>query len=260
MIDAAGIRKKIFGTPGFSTDLCLSVAELQLFRQAIDAQWLSAIAEKYPEHVEQFRQHGLANYHKFADLVDHQMLWSKEHRLLPQQDVEKIKQLPFMVQLRDVFGRFSISDVVYGNTIIEGRQEIYWRIVRPNAASDVGPFHADKWFHNVLGEGYGMFPPGVVTVKIWIPIYCEPGKSGLIVVPDSHNRDWRYEYVEKGGFPKPEIQEDVAPLGVLVPTEPGTLLMFNERMLHGGALNRGDMTRVSAEITMVFEKSPASLQ
>lgn len=259
MVDAAGIRKKIFGTPGFSADLCLSAEELQSFRQAIDAQWLAAIAEKYPEHVEQFRRQGLANYHKFAHLVDHQKLWGKENRLLPQHAVEALKRLPFMATLHEIFGKFSISDVVYGDTIIEGRQEIYWRIVRPGAASDVGPFHADKWFHNVLGSGEGMFPPGVVTVKIWIPIYCEPGKSGLIVVPDSHTRDWRYDYVEKGGFPKPEIQEDVAPLGVLVPTEPGTLLMFNERMLHGGAVNRGDMTRVSTEITMVFESDLSGL-
>lgn len=258
MIDAAGIRKKIFGTPGFSTDICLSPDELKQFRAAIDEQWLAAIAEQHPEHVEQFRTHGLANYHKFAHLVDHQKLWGKEHRLLPQKSVDRIKQLPFMTKLREAFGKFSISDVVYGNTIVEGRQEIYWRIVRPGAATDVGPIHADKWFHNVLGSGYGMFPPGVVTVKIWIPIYCEPGKSGLIVVPDSHTREWRYEYVEKGGFQKPVILEDVDTLGgELVPTEPGTLLIFNERMLHGGALNRGDMTRVSTEITMVFETDPS---
>lgn len=260
MINAASVKKKIFETPGFSTDFHLSADELQVFRDAIDAQWLAAIGEQRPEHVALFRQHGLPNYHRLSHLVDHQALWAKEHRLLPQEDVERIKKLPFMAQLREAFGGFSISDVVYGNTIVEGRQEIYWRIVRPGAANDVGPIHADKWFHNALGSGYGMFPPGVVTVKIWIPIYCELGKSGLIVVPDSHTRDWRYDYVEKGGFPKPEIRENVETLGgVLVPTEPGTLLMFNEKLLHGGALNRGEMTRVSTEITMVFETVPVGL-
>lgn len=250
----ASVRDKIFGSPGYSTDLRLSPEELQVFRDAIDGQWLAAISSEYPQHVETFRKHGLAHYHKFAHLIDHGKLWFKEHRLLPQKDVDRISALPFMKTLQREFGDFSISDVVYGNTIVEGRQEIYWRIVRPDHESDVGPIHADKWFHNVLGEGYGMFPPGVQTVKIWIPIYCEPGKSGLIIVPESHKREWRYEYVNKGGYQKPELREDPDTLGgFLVPTEPGTLLMFNERTLHGGAVNKGDMTRVSTEITMVFK-------
>jgi ectoine hydroxylase-related dioxygenase (phytanoyl-CoA dioxygenase family) len=72
-------------------------------------------------------------------------------------------------------------------------------------------------------------------------------------MPDSHKRDWRYEYVEKDGFRKPVILEDVDKLGgVLIPTNPGTLLIFNERLLHGGAVNRGDITRVSSEITLVL--------
>ena len=248
------IKDKIFKSPGYATDLKLSPEELDVFRRAIDAQWLSAIASEYPQHVETFKKHGLAEYHKFAHLVNHGKLWAKEHRLLPQEDVERISALPFMGALRQAFGEFSVSDVVYGNTIVEGRQEVYWRIVRPEEPGDVGPIHADKWFHNVLGSGYGMFPPGVQTVKIWIPIYCEPGKNGLIVVPESHTREWRYEYVDKGGYQKPEIREDIDTLGgVLVPTDPGTLLMFNERLLHGGALNKGSMTRVSTEITMVFK-------
>jgi ectoine hydroxylase-related dioxygenase (phytanoyl-CoA dioxygenase family) len=173
--------------------------------------------------------------------------------LFPQTAVDKIKKFPFLEKLTAVFDKFSISNVVYGDTIVEGREEVYWRIVRPGVIGDVGPIHADKWFHNVLGSGYGMFPPGITTVKIWIPIYCESGRSGLIVVPNSHKRDWRYEYVEKNGFKKPAILEDVDNLGgELVPTDPGTLLIFNERLLHGGAVNRGEMTRVSIEITLVL--------
>jgi len=125
--------------------------------------------------------------------------------------------------------------------------------VRPEAVSDVGPIHADKWFHNVLRSGYGMFPLGIATVKIWIPIYCESGKSGLIVVPDSHKREWQYEYVDKAGLKKPVIKEGLEDVSrVLVPTDPGTLLVFNERLLHGGAVNHGSTTRVSSEITLVL--------
>ena len=253
MISPTAIREKIFVTPGYSTDLRLSPDELEFFRFTIEARWLAGIVTKHPEYKESFRKVGLANYHKLAHLVDHQELWGKENRLLPQKAVDQVKQLPFMERLRAIFNDFSISDVVFGDTILEGRQEIYWRIVRPEAVGDVGPIHADKWFHDVLGSGYGMFPQGVVTVKIWIPIYCEPSKSGLVVIPDSHKRDWRYEYLEKDGYKKPVILEDVDKLGgILVPTDPGTLLIFNEHLLHGGAINRGDITRVSSEITLVL--------
>ena len=157
-------------------------------------------------------------------------------------------------RLREAFGDFRISDVVYGNTLEEGREELYWRLVRPFAASDVGPLHADKWFHESFGSSdYGMFPPGTTTIKIWTAIHCEPGKSGLIVVPDSHLRTWRYRSTDKGGVMKPELDEDLGTIPrLLVPTEPGTLLIFNEGTLHGGAVNLGDTSRVSMEITMVF--------
>jgi len=253
MIDYAAIKEELFSGPGYSTDLCLTANELEFFRFTIEEQWLARIAAQHPEHQESFRKLGLANYHKLSHLVDHKALWGKESRLFSQKAVDRIKQFPLIEKLTKLFGDFSISDVVYGDTIVEGRQEIYWRIVRPESVSDVGPIHADKWFHNVLGSGSGMFPQGVVTVKIWIPIYCEPGKSGLIVIPDSHKKDWRYEYVEKDGFKKPVILEDVDKLGgILVPTGPGTLLIFNERLLHGGAVNRGDIMRVSTEITLVL--------
>jgi ectoine hydroxylase-related dioxygenase (phytanoyl-CoA dioxygenase family) len=73
-------------------------------------------------------------------------------------------------------------------------------------------------------------------------------------VPDSHLKTWRYRKTNKGGFIKPELDEDPTTIpGVLVPTEPGTLLIFNEGTLHGGAVNKGDLSRVSMEITMVFQ-------
>ena len=61
--------------------------------------------------------------------------------------------------MRAVFGEFLISDIVYGNTIVEGQQEIYWRIVRPGVPSDVGPLHADRLFQSVLGTEYGLSLP-----------------------------------------------------------------------------------------------------
>ena len=77
-----------------------------------------------------------------------------------------------------------------------------------------------------------------------------------MVIPNSHKRTWNYEYVNKGGYLKPEIREDVSSIGAaLLNTEPGSLVIFNENLLHRGAVNHGSTTRVSAEITMVFDQS-----
>jgi ectoine hydroxylase-related dioxygenase (phytanoyl-CoA dioxygenase family) len=98
-----------------------------------------------------------------------------------------------------------------------------------------------------------MVRAGIKTAKIWLPIYCEPGRNGLIVVPDSHTRSWRYREVEQNGYLKPQLEENIDDSScVLVETPPGTLLIFNERLLHRGAVNRGGTSRVSVEITMVF--------
>jgi len=71
-------------------------------------------------------------------------------------------------------------------------------------------------------------------------------------VPDSHKRDWRFEYLEKDGYKTPAMLEDVEKLGgILVHADPGTLLIFNERLPHGGAINSGDRTRVSSKIILV---------
>ncbi len=63
------IKEKIFNSPGYSTDMCLSPDELNFFRCTIEEQWLGAIALRYPEYEESFRKLGLANYHKYAPSI-----------------------------------------------------------------------------------------------------------------------------------------------------------------------------------------------
>ena|SRR5450830_783164 len=247
------LKSKIFDTPGYSRDVQLTPFELEVFRAEITEQWLSVIGARHPELVPQFREAGVDNYHLLAHLLQHEKLWPKETRCLPRESCSKIRVLPFLQTLHDELGDFSISDVFYGNTHEAGREEIYWRLVRPNAVTDVGTLHADKWFHDVMGMDDQAFPPGSETVKIWIPIFSQPGKNGLMIVPDSHKKEYRYHAAAGAGGMKPIIDEDVATIGAeLMLTEPGNMLIFNEGIVHGGAVNMGDQTRVSVEITMVF--------
>jgi hypothetical protein len=251
------VLSEVFETPGFSNALTISSDEVECFRLAISRQWLGAIRRDYPQYAEQFEALGIARYHELAHLLDHSRLWNKSNRCLPQEDVQALKKLNFLVDLKKVFGEFALSSVAYDNEIVEDQEEIYWRLVRPHQPGDVGPLHADKWFHEMLGMQGRAMAQDSYTLKVWTPIYCEPGKNGLLIVPDSHKRTWRHSTTLVNGVPKPVFEDQADP--VLVSTPPGNMLIFPEETLHGGALNQGDETRVSCEITLVFKHNPARM-
>jgi hypothetical protein len=249
------LKKQVFGDLGYSADMKLTASELEVFRRLINDHWLTVIDAAHPELTKHAQADGIDNYHQISDRMDHNKLWSKRNRVLPQSSVDQIKSLPFITQLKKEFGEFSISDI-YDTQQHHGKEEIYWRLVRPNKPSDIGSLHRDCWFHDSFNNGYGMFLEGTITIKVWIPIFCEPGKSGLALVAGSHLREWNYHLEMTNGVAKPILDEDLSTIDAkLIPTEPGNMLIFNENVLHGGVVNRGEKTRVSAEITMVMSRS-----
>jgi hypothetical protein len=250
------LKEQVFGSKGYSSDLKLSPDELALFQQLANRHWLQTISKAHPELSQKAAELGIEYYHLLADKVDHQKLWPKSNRVLPKESVSLIKNLPFIAKLKNEFGDFTISDI-YDTVQHHGHEEIYWRLVRPGISGDVGPLHKDKWFHGAFNAGYGMFSDEDVTVKIWVPIFCESGKSGLAIAPGSHLREWKYHIEVQDGVPRPKPDEDLSDAGArLMHTEPGNLLIFHEGTLHGGVINDSNKTRVSAEITMVMKKIP----
>lgn len=223
------LKRKIFEAPGYSADVRLGADELAVFRSAITEQWISVIAAQHPDLAPRFQQAGLPNYHTLSHLIDHEKLWPKKNRCLPFASCQQIKTQPFLRILKVELGELELSHVIYDDSCEAGREEIYWRLVRPDAPSDVGSMPADKWFHSFMTADDRAFPLGATTVKIWIPIYSVPGKNGPLIVPKSHLREWRYRGVPGRGGMKPQIDEDVDTLGAqLVLTDPGNLLIFNE--------------------------------
>jgi len=254
-----GLKKQIFGESGYSTDLKLSSNDLFIFRECINDHWLYNIKRNHPEVHEEAKQLGIQNYHLVSHKMNHEKIWTKGTRVLPQESVAEIKQLSFFSTLRAEFGEFSISDVI-DTELHHGEEEIYWRLVRPHVQTDVGCLHKDIWFHGAANSGYGMFPPEVVTVKMWLPLYCQKGKSGLALLGGSHLREWKYNVTIVDGMARPVPEEDLSTVGAkLVPTEPGNAILFNEGILHGGVLNVGSETRVSAEITLVMNRNMSSI-
>jgi hypothetical protein len=238
------LRPRIEGEAGFATGLALTEEELAAVRSEIESQWLARLRRcERPGTVDEIAPLGLARYHEVSHLVDHARIWPKAERIFSPEAVALVRRTSLVRALEAELGPFVISDEEG-----LGREEIYWRLVRPMQSADTGPLHADRWFWDL---GHGQTPQGCQRLKVWVGVICEPGRSGLRLVPGSHLRDWRYHGELREGFMKPVIDEDVEALApVLVETRPGQAVVFHDKLLHGGAMSRGQLTRVSFEFTM----------
>lgn len=244
------ILKAIKGPQGYFDQLFLSQEELDWMRQQVRLQWQARILELHPQLVTVLSQYDLPCYHQLLidyPQLEHRRLWNKNSRIFTPAVVEHIRQMPFFRKLEAELGPVKIAD--------EERlypEEIYWRLARPGVAEDVGPMHADSWFWAL---GHGRIPPGYVRVKIWIPLYLDPGLNGLRFVAGSHRQAWPYIGIERDGLVKPQIQVsddelDITPFA----GQPGQAILFNDDLLHGGLVG-GQQSRVSVEWTLFVEKS-----
>lgn len=229
------LAEEVAGAPGYSTQLSLSEPELTLIRQLIKDQYLQQIEQQHPDKLELFRHHSMADYHQLCHHIDHEKLWPKVKRILPQSSLETIQTLPFMKELEKAYGAFTLSDeeeVGYG--------EMYWRIVRPNCPTDVGPVHADYMFWDL---GHGKMPANSFRVKVWLALFTEKGKSGFQFVPGSHLEDIPYVGEKRGLITKPRLLVEAKNLA-LVPfaASAGDTIVFNDCLLHGGLVG-GEKTR-----------------
>ncbi len=230
------------GPEGFNTELRFAADELEMVRSLIKAQYLQRIEESGAGRSKLFASLEMNRYHEQCNILDHKTMWPKSKRILGSEAVKAIRQTSLIKALEGEFGPFVIS----GEDGIE-KEEVYWRLVRPNCATDVGPLHADNWFWAL---GHGTTPAGHQRVKVWVSIYSEAGQNGFKYVAGSHQKEWRYHGVTRDGFIKPQIDEDESMLDVeIFRSDPGQAIVFHDKLLHGGAAG-GNTTRVSLEFTM----------
>ena len=237
------IKWELEGESGYFAGLAFSCGELEQLRHMITNHWLETIKSVAGDDVAaEFASIGMNRYHEKAHLLDHANIWPKIGRLLDPNSVLTIRSMSLFRKLEDEFGPFQLSDE---ENI--GRELIYWRLVRPKVASDVGPLHADAWFWEL---GHGTTPPGYQRVKVWTAIFCDEAESGFVFVPGSHKSVYAYDAVSKNGMIKPQIRIDDLRVNV-VPFEakPAEAIVFHDRLLHGGVVG-SKTTRVSMEFTM----------
>jgi hypothetical protein len=190
----------------------------------------------------------LGSYHQWVTDAEHGLLSNKEARILEDEDVQLIKGLAGTSRvLREEFPGYELSDVVHGSRVSVAREEIYFRVVRPGKSSDVGRAHADAWYHKEYGSHNSSRP----SLKIWAPIVIDSQRSGLEFLASSCSGLADYGVLETSQGPRPYLPNEGDYTFELQRCEPGQALAFDDQVLHRGAVNRGVITRVSVEITLV---------
>lgn len=191
----------------------------------------------------------LNNYHKFYKKINHSKIFTKRNRLLSKRDCKKIISKTQLFQhLKNTFGNFYITDeenIGYSN--------IYWRCVRPKPFKDVGPFHKDKWFWDL---GCGKIRNNHQRVKIWISIISESKKLGFRYVKGSVNKNYKFSSEFRHHIVKPVFDERIIKKNDIrsVKGKKGSLIYFNDELLHSGEVVNGKKCRVSLEFTFCFNK------
>ena len=181
----------------------------------------------------------------------HDKLKSKGTRVLNIIEIEEVKKMQFMKELSKKYGKIEISDEEAA-----GWPQIYWRITRPGREEDVGPAHADGWFWD---SNDWKMPTGYkYRTKVWISIQTEKGKNGLYVVDSKDiksDREIGYRVVKKSGKLKPIINKNIEEQEKqLIGTEAGDAIVFGDKLIHGGYVNKGEAPRVSIEFTICHNK------
>jgi len=247
------ILYQINNSPGYSLNLSLNSEDFEFFQRSIYSQWITTLKKYSPQIRNLAKKENLEikNYHKFSHLIEHSKIWCKKSRILPFEFIHNFSNSIFYKELKNIFGEIEISDeenLGYGN--------IYWRIVRPFENSDIGPLHRDSWFWQ-LNDKFPKPKYKFSRIKVWIAIETESGKSGLLVENNSHKRkDIKWEGDFREGIMKPKLIDKAEQFKMkLINTKPGDSILFNDDLIHGGALNTGKNTRVSTEFTILVKNN-----
>lgn len=235
---------------GYSTKLSLKLEELKFIKNLIENQAYDHIFNNSKKTIQDIKkERNLSNYHLDHSDLDHSKIWKKNSRILFKEDALKFKKQKFFNKLNSIFGEFIVSDE---HNL--GYENFVWRIVRPNSKNDIGPPHRDCWFWNLnpdfRGPNFEFF-----RIKVWIPIYCEYGLSGLAIEPFSHKRfDIDYDSIYLDGIHKPRIKKDQKINLKLIKSKPGEAIIFHDKLLHCG-MNKIEATntRVSIEFTLLIK-------
>lgn len=242
------IIKNITNGPGFYLYDGLGKDDLKKIYKYVENKFLNHLKKLCPQNVDTFKKYGMNKYHLNSHLIDHKSSWPRKIRLFDDNGINLIKETNLFLNLKKIF-----KDIIITNEIENEKSEIVWRIVRPNMDNDVGPIHTDGWFWEA---NKWHIPKDKTCIKVWVMLDGETDNSGLSVIPDTHKKlDWDYTFEKRDGIQKPNFdfkKYDLKPK--ILKTRPGSAVIFSYNLLHGGAVTRGNLCRISLEFTLFTPK------
>jgi hypothetical protein len=242
-----------FNSKGYFKHEGIDTNELNFIFNKINFDWKKVIETELPNFFADIDHITIKEYHIIRNKLPHKKLWQKKNRMFDQEFIDKLKSFSFYLELKELFGDFKITEKSYDGGVEQNSEEIYWRLVSPNEASDVGGLHADRWFHELHCLNSATFL-NRKTIKIWLPIVTEPGLNGLLIVPYSNQSNYLYTNKIVNNIKYPVLVSEIdEKLILLEDTSPGQYLCFGENFIHGGAINNGKYTRISIEITISID-------
>lgn len=229
---------------GYYENFYISKKEINLLYNIIKKNFLEIIKKYQKEKLILFKKLNLSDFHKYSHLLNHEIIMKKNNRIVKPKYTAQIKKMVFFKKLKNIFKNFEILN--FENIY---REEIDWRIVRPNL-KDVSPLHRDEWFWTLNKK---KIKKNCTRIKIWIPIIFERGKNGLRFVPKSHLKEINLIHKNKrnDGLLKPGKINSKMKIKIFK-SKIGQCLIFNDKLIHGG-LAGGKKTRVSLEFTMMVK-------
>jgi hypothetical protein len=252
---------------GYVVPFSLSEEDLRKIRELLSdhlRKWLrKTISGKESEVV--FKNIEIQDYHQISDPVNHREFMHIKNRELSNEARQVIQEMNFFKVLEGWFPNSTIEDPL--------GYRMNFRVARPDKEFDVFPCHADLWYWQDFKKSG---PSTLVYEKnnrsrllwvrdednksnltrwhVWIPICSESGLNGLKVAPRSQLRAWEHKQMDKKkyitAYPKAsmskyELAESEQIEMKLLNIEPGEVVLFHDGVVHQGALNRGQESRVA---------------
>ena len=226
------------------------------------------IKKKSEKYIDVDKWH-LSNYHKIVDEDKHNKIIKNSSRCISvsKKIIDKIrkhKKIISVLESRWGHSKFLIPDLEYLNGIKKTttlnkikKNEILFRIVVPKKIhySLSAPPHLDLNAGKIINrKKEGSMP---ISFSLWTPIIGFSKKYTLNFAPGSHlvnhplgkitnqkkyiSRTFESSYYNKFKFKRLDLKK-------------GEAILFDINLLHGGADNLGDKTRVSLETRMYHHK------
>lgn len=239
---------EVFGNdrPGFYVGK-LSASDSRAFRELVLSAYRKLVQESYPDASPDHLKFPEL-YHQFAIDDIHKSVFTQKARTLSRDSANKILELDVFKILLSRYPGLTFSMWESGDY-----PDFIWRVIRPGP-KDLSPIHSDKWFWDI---GLGTMPQNANfhRVKGWVAILSEFGRSGLSVLPGSHNYNYEPSHELRDGLRKPFLDQKVFSGKMKnLELDMDNIVFFHDNLIHGG-FSRGLYTRFSLEFTLLLPEN-----